>query len=385
MSLEIGRQGQLYLKKEAAYGVSEALTATEAMRHIDVGMTGNRFNRSTSTEKKQSPGPAVRFDRRRNYEFDLRSALLRPSGVLNTLPECDPILECGFGSVVNVSDADGVFTGTPTTTTGTTDTAGALAVGDAVVITIALEPAAKRVFVRWLTDVSGSDLTWAPALPSAPAAADVVRGCVTYQLTTALALSLSVLHALPTFSREALGVGINTMGFQFDANEEPMLSAGGPNSEILTDTAQATPAGFTTVGGQPPSGLVGELLIDDTAYLFKRLDVSLDNGLTLRNDEYGETLGSDVCRTGRREITASLEAWLETEATLYDPTEAGTDISVHKQTGFTEGNIVALYMPRAEPMSVTQDDPDTPVSWTFELMALESADGANDEMYLAIA
>ena len=50
MALEIGRQGQLYLKKEAAYGVSESLAATNALRHINVGFAYDPFQRVTSTE-----------------------------------------------------------------------------------------------------------------------------------------------------------------------------------------------------------------------------------------------------------------------------------------------------------------------------------------------
>ena len=199
------------------------------------------------------------------------------------------------------------------------------------------------------------------------------------------------MHALPNFRRQLLGASFNTLGLVFDANEEPMLSAGGPASDQLTGSgagqtlAQTKPAAFTTVGGNPPSGLVGELLVDDVEYLFKRLEVNMDNGLSLRQ-EYGvSTAGSAVCRTGRREVTGSLEAWLESESTLYDPMEDGTDVAIHKQTGFTEGNIIALYMPRVEVMSNSQDDPDSAVSWTFDLMGLESVIDTNDELKLAIA
>ena len=48
MALAIGRRGQVFLKKEGTYGTEEALTASEAMRHINVGFDYNRFNRITA-------------------------------------------------------------------------------------------------------------------------------------------------------------------------------------------------------------------------------------------------------------------------------------------------------------------------------------------------
>jgi len=239
-------------------------------------------------------------------------------------------------------------------------------------------------FVRVLTDVTGAALTWAPALPSAPSAGDSIKGGITYKLTTDLAISLCIGHYLTNFRRELLGAGINSLALAFDANEEPRVTASGPASEQLTGTAQDEPASFTTVGGNPPSGLIGDLLIDDEIYLFKSLDVTIVNALAVRNQEYGVNAATEIYRNGRREITVSLEAFAETEATLYDLAEAGTNAVLMKQTGRTEGNIVAIYAPKVEWKVPDTDDPDEEVSWSFSGVALESVDGANDEITLAL-
>jgi hypothetical protein len=381
MTIPIGRKGQLYVVKEGTYGYEECIAASNAVRHIEIGFTANPFNRVTSPEKKVSPGPVNRFDRKKTAELGTLSALLRPSGTLNTLPELDPVLEAGFGDVENVTLATTVSS-SPTTTGATVADAGTLAAGDAVLI--AVTGHADSPFVRVLTDVTGAALTWAPALPVAPSVGDAIKGGITYKLTTDLAISLCMAHYLADFKRELLGAGINELAMTFDANEEPRVTASGPAKEQLTGTTQGQPSAFTAVGGNPPSGLIGELVIDGAAYLFKSLEVSIGNGLQIRNQEYGVNGGTEIYRQGRREITLSLEVFAETESTLYDLAEAGTNVSLLKQTGRTEGNIVAIYAPIVEFKVPETDDPEEEVSWSFEGLALESADGANDELTLAI-
>ena len=90
-------------------------------------------------------------------------------------------------------------------------------------------------------------------------------------------------------------------------------------------------------------------------------------------------------RNGDRAVAVTLDAWAETEATLYDKTEAGTNVSFLNQTGRTEGNIVSVYMPSVDFAPAATDDPDTEVNWSYTGVALESAAGANDEMKLIFA
>ena len=170
----------------------------------------------------------------------------------------------------------------------------------------------------------------------------------------------------------------------FDANEEARVTASGPAKEQLTGGAQDEPGSFTTVGGNPPSGLIGELMIDDELYLFKTLEVTIGNGLLIRNQEYGVNAGTELYRQGRREIALGLNAFADDESILYDLAEAGSNVSLLKQTGRTEGNIIAIYGPKVEFKIGETDDPDEEVSWDFTGLALESADGQNDELTLAL-
>jgi len=496
MALNIGRKGKLFAKIEAGgYGVSETLAAINAVRHIDLGMSWDPYARVTSPEKKQTPGPVNRFDRRSAASFNLRSALLRPSGTLNTLPEIDPFLQAGFGSKTNVtlsttctpkavvgalagagagnvddgaheyyvaftdaggqtkvsaattvtvvdkvtdgkvaisaipigptgtltrelfrtaagltgvanaqalaSVADNVTTtyedntadaglgaalvntdasGLLTTTGGFVADAGALAVGDGILITRNSVRYARKV-----TAIATTNLTWAPALPTAVIADEAVKGAITYTLTTDLSLSLTAAHYLTGFKREQNGIGIDRLSLIFDGTEEARIAASGPAKTQLSGTTQAEPASFTTVGGNPPTGMVGELYLDAVLALHKTLSVELTNNLVARHIEAGTSAPSEMYRGGRREIAVSLETFAETEADLYDLAEAGTPVALFRQNGRTEGNIVAVYAPRVEFQVPETSDDDEAVNWPFSGVALESADGQNDELTMILA
>jgi len=260
--------------------------------------------------------------------------------------------------------------------------AAGLVVGDGLSILVA----GKRYLRKIVTLPGGGVVTWAPNLPSAPADGAAVDGIITYKLTTSLSISLVIAHYLfsNNFSRELRGVGIDQLQLAFDGTEEARLIASGPAQRQITP-AQAIPASFTTVGGNPPTGMVGELRIGNAVYLHKMLEINIANAVIVRNEEAGnDGLATEVFRNGRREITLSLEAFAETEATLYDLAEAGTNVSVFRQNGWTSGNIVAAYLPLVEFKVPETSDEDEATNWAFTATALESVDGANDELTLMV-
>jgi len=200
----------------------------------------------------------------------------------------------------------------------------------------------------------------------------------------AVVSALTIAHYLTGFKRELLGCGLDSFALALDANAEPQVTVSGPAKDQLTGTAQAAPAAFTTVGGNPPSGIIGETWINSTLYLMKSLNVSFTNSLNARNTEYGVRLPTELNRNGLREISVSLEAWAETEATLYDLTEAGSFSSVLTQTGRTGGSIVTVWMPKVDFSVPSQTDEDGEIGWGFQGQALESVLGSNDELKVCI-
>jgi len=385
--LTLGRQGQLYVVEESSYGVTPSLLATHACRHVNFGITYDPVGREPILEKTQGAGHSTtsRRDTRIkagwNYE-----GIFRPSGTLNTLPEQAPILLAGFGQVANITLAT-TFSGTPTVSTGTVASATGLAIGQFILITC---PDGKKRLRKLVTGTSGTNLVWSPNLPAgqAPASGAACKGAITYQLTGPNVKSLSFAHYLKLtdgtagLSRNVRGGPVDVLMFEFDANGNPMLKASGPAKDQVAP-APSQPGGFTTVGGFPPSGISGELLIGNSTLKFLKLAVEIKNAMFLRNEEYGELSATEAFRSGRQEIGLTLDTYLENQAVLYDLTLAGTYVSTFMQGGFTEGNCFALHAPNSEYKVSDLDDPDSPVKAPFKGVALETF-GATDALTLGI-
>lgn len=386
MAIDQGRTELLWAKLEAAYGTEQALVAANGIRYISMGRSHQPKNRVDSPEKNASPGRFRRFDRKPSTSGTGLNFNVQPSGTLNTLSEQDPFFEAAFGTKTNRTVATTVAS-SPTTSGCTVAAVGTLAVGDAVFLEVTGQPLVN--YIRVLTSVAGNVLTWAPTLAAAQTVGDDVKGTITYKLSTALALSITALRALPSGKKEELtGWGMDTMNLAFDANNEIQATFGGPAKTLLTTaTAQAAPGSSTFVGTQhPPSGITdGYTMIGNAVYLMKSMSIDLANSLNPRNSEYGVLLPTEMNRNGIRTIDMSLDAFSETEATLKDLSEAGTLVSVLNQTGKTQGNIVAVYMPKVDFAYPDQDDPPGERTWTFPGAAMESAQGDNKELVLVFA
>lgn len=381
-TLRSGRVGQLYIAAESPYGTPPTLLATHAFRHLSFKPSFNPFNRVNSPAKKQSPGIVARFDRFGSAGASIE-AMLQPSGTLNTLAEADPIFELGMGAKSNITLATTVSAApSPTTTVFSVAAATGLAVGQAILVV-----AGGVKYVRWITNIATLALTVTPALPVAPSSGAAVKGCCTYKLASALATSLCLAHYPSTdtvLSKIIKGAVVEQIGLSFTQNEEARLTA---SFKAKTQTIAPTkPASFTTVGTQnPPSGLTGELYIGAAAYKFRKLDLEINTGVMLREDVYGESSPSGILMTGRRSVTLGIDALKADEAVIYDQAESGTRVAVHKQTGFTEGNIIALYAPLVDFSVPDEDDGDDVPVWPFKGICCESADAANDEVSIAMA
>ena len=382
--LQLSRQGRVYAKLEAAYGVQETLAAANAIRHQSIDLPADKFNRETLMEKQTGAGQiaANRVDRRESAGFSLE-AVLRAGGVVNTAPELDPFLQAAFGQTTSVVLATTVASG-GTTTGATLTSAGGLAVGDPVLITC---PDGKKR-ARFLTSVAGAVVAWTPALPAAPSNGAAVKGARRYHQTTTNTKSLTIAHYLVKsdltagLERQVIGAGVDKFTLSLDANAEPTASFSG-DAKTFTD-AQTKPGGFTTIGAAPPSGIVGEAMVGSTALLWLKAKIDIENGLWLRRDEAGVALASEMFRAKRRSVGLSLSTHVEDRSLLYDPGIAGTSQAVFFQIGFTEGNIIAVRIPLFEVKVPKTSDGDEVADWDFSGPANESADAANDAITLAI-
>lgn len=381
-----GKRAQLYIAEESSFGTPPTLLVTHAIRHLSASMDFNPYNRVYSAEKKLGPGRFALFDRRATAGGSVEG-LLRPSGTINTLAECSPILKAAFGSVVNTALATTVASGG--TTTGCTLTSGTGAtVGASVLITC---PDGKKR-ARFLASVAGAVVTWAPALPSGqqPANGAAVKLGTVYKLTSALAISLCMARYLVEADFTAghteilKGWVIDRLSLMFPAIEEPHFSASGP-AQTKTD-APTIPAGFTQVGTNPPTAATAEVLIGTTAMNLLQLGFELTNGMHMRNDEIGFSAPTQAYRMGDRDISLSLDQCIEADfkAALYDLAMAGTLTTVFKQVGFTEGKIIAIYAPSVEFVPPTADVGDAEARFPFRGRVLEPTEDANGELLLGL-
>lgn len=390
-TVQIGRIGQAYVKEEATYGTVPSLTAAEAFRHKALTFPGSDVkNKRSIIEKKASPFTMTqqRTDQRTTAGFNL-NAILRPSGTINTLPEISPFLKAALGSVVNTALSTTVGAASGAVGGATLASAAGMAVGNALLITC---PDGKKR-VRRITAVNtGTGVTtWSPNLPAGQAPADgaAVKAGTAYKLTSALALSLSIAHYLKNtdasagLSRVVSGAVVEKLALNFDANDDPMLTISGPAKLLDATNAPAQPGGFTMVGSQPPSGITGEFLFGNTAAKIMKLGIDLSTGIKLRSESYGYSSAEEAYRAGRAEIGCTIDMRTESQ-TLYDLAVAGTNTGIFLQTGFTEGNIIAIHMPAVEFAVPDTDDPDDEVNFPFKGMALESSDGALDAFYLML-
>jgi hypothetical protein len=138
--------------------------------------------------------------------------------------------------------------------------------------------------------------------------------------------------------------------------------------------------------------LTGGFILGSTAYKVLGLNVEVDNGLQLQNEDFGTSLANGFFRPGRRNITFGLNARvtdLSSAATnvAYTNAEGGSDFVFFAQCGSVAGNIVAVYSPRAE-FSEIPDTPDQDGSlqWSFKGLFKEVNGGSgNDEMTVVFA
>jgi hypothetical protein len=378
---QIGRLERVYVAKQSAFRTKPTFASADALRHTNcqINISNNRMD---SPERFLDPSLRSKFTRRKTGNFTL-AGLLYPSGTLNTLPDTDEIFECGLGSKRNTTLSTTIASG-PTTTGCTLTSAAGLAVGDPILINVTTgTPATGRV-IRWLLTVAGAVVTWDPPLPQAPAVADTVKGCVGYNLATALPNALEIGQYFTSISKEADGAVIDQLKLTFDANNEVMWSASGPIADRLT-AAQSIPGAFTTVGSQaPPSGLVGYMRVGTAAVDFLKAEITVQNTMEMDNFVFGTSTAQNYFRKNQRKITAAITAILSDSTTLMTAAETATDSNATAwQCGQTEGNIVAVYGPNLDFDVPDMPDGEETLEITFNA-AMKGISG-NDEMRLAIA
>jgi hypothetical protein len=389
----IGRFTQTYCGVEASYATAPTLLSTMAFRHLSGLLHFNPQSPVNSPARYAHPSMNSLRVRRQAATFDLKHEWY-PSGVLNTLPESDVFLANGIGGAAsNITLATTVASGA-LATGATVSSATGLAVGQFVQIGV-LGGASPGTYMRLVTVVAGSALTWAPALPTTCAVSDTVKGCITYSLATATQKSIDIAmypQVVSVKNLELLGCVPNKLAWMFDANTEPQMQISGPAQgfagTIPTWTAQAQPGAFTTVGTEAmlSSGMNAILNVGAVQYQFTKLQFDLENGYDVQNLASGTNKATAMFRKNKRVVTGKCSALVSNDLTLYTPSlgSTTTPTPILIQQGLVSGQMWAIYAPNV----VMTDIPDTPDSdterqWAFALTCLGTV--GNDEIYIGMA
>lgn len=346
MARKQGRLGRLYTNVESAFGTAPAIAAANALRHLEFTAEEDPLNRVASRERRRDPSLVSRFDRRESAGWNLSDAYLYPSGTILTKPEMAPILKAGLGAETVPTGAATTLSGTPTVTGGTLTASTGFAIGQMVLITT---PTYGKL-VRKVTNLVTTTITWSPALPEAPATSAAIKGGISWTPASDLPSSLFFGKYLnDSFSEFVYGAVVETLKITMDANEEIHLSASGPAQKVRTSGGPAEPGGFTTIGGNPPSGILGTLSVGATALDFLKAEVEIKNAMRLIGaNSYGQALPTGFERIGKRSLSLSIDAEMDVLATLFTPTETGVNKEIVIQTGNVEGSIWAIHFPAVD-------------------------------------
>lgn len=381
MDIQIGRLGQAWGKVQANYTTAPTLASTDAFRHLELDLGINIRNRTNAPDRLTTPDLRRRVSHKTTASWDLKSALMWPSGTLGTAPEHDIFLTNGLGSkAVGTASTTVAASPTPTTSTFTVASATGLAVGKLIAVNVT----GIGIEVRMISALATAAVTLSQALSAAPTTGDTVKTSVQYTPASNLPASLCLAHYMTTngtlLSRQINGCVVDKLGFMFDANDEPKFTAGGPARD-QTRPAQTQPGAFTTVGTAMPTGMTGDLRISDASYPFLKGNVNVTNGMKLRNAEYGSSKATGYYRAGRRVVEVSFDSYVEDPSVVYALGESTATAPILFQTGNVEGQIVVIYMPKVEFEIPSTPDGENELVWSFKGVALGVS--GNDEIQVA--
>lgn len=283
----VGYRELIFLSKEAAgaYGTIVHPSPTDAIQFMTATLT-HKQDRVDRTDKTTSRTFRGRISHRVSGSWSVNLYNL-PSGTSGVAPDIGDALEFGFGAVKIVPDT--AATGVPTTTSIPITAAAGVnyAIGDAIGWVNAL----GELEVSFITNVVVDTLTVDPPFSAAPAAANVIKGSVTYKPANVLG-SLTLTRILDNYQDVYPGCFVNTMSFAFPGTAEATITIGG-------DCATSYSGGSSLIATSPA---IGATTVDVTAGDGDRFQPNtryiIDNEVVLVTAVAGDTLSITRAQAG---------------------------------------------------------------------------------------
>lgn len=388
MTIETGALEQAYAKVETTFAASaatggEALAGSDGIRHLELSLESKK-NREDSPEKRGTPDVQQRLPRRQTSNFNLSSIMWEPSGTLGTSSNAGKFLRAGMGNQ-HTANLDTTVEASPAATdsSATLTSVTGLAVGDVIVFTVGGVREATVVLT-----IAGDDITFLP-LSAAPDDPGQATSGLTHLLASNLTQSLAIYkyYNAGGFKQATFGNVVDQIQANFDGTREVLLALQGPAARYADNsdtpgsgTVQNKPGTHVTVGS-PASGLVGNFMVDDTAFLVIASQITIANAIELRNKELGTAWASGIAgRTALRKVTVSVTFYLE-DMELLGRANTITEGALRMIVGDTNGSMVAAILPRVEFEIPSVGNEIGPKELTIEGTALATV--GNDQVYLA--
>lgn len=338
-TIESGLLEQVYVDFESAYNTLATPASTDAIRHRECRIRG-RNNREPSDERTGVAGRGRSLPRRHTCEVELETRW-EPSGTLATPSYMGLVLKNLFGAQHAASLTTTVSASpSPTASVFTVASATGLQVGDTIIVTTPNGREATRIQAIATAQLTVDTLSTAPATGAA-----VVHG-VSYSLANAISQALSVFkYSIAGGFKESAGGFLPDRGtIAIDGTTEVLLSISGPAARRYANgSTPAKPASHTTVGN-PLGGLIGNVYLGANAFPMTKLSIAINNATWLRNAEIGTQYANGYARQNFRDVTLSVEFYLENEA-LFTAGEGNTPQVVRCALGDTNGSMLGLVAP----------------------------------------
>lgn len=232
----------------------------------------------------------------------------------------------------------------------------------------------------------------------APIAGDTVQKCASLKPGNSN-IAFGLLDSWdPDTSVQRLLTGVQANTFEISINNDfleytlqgyalKVVDSVNNSSSTNVDFASLKGAANSTMA-MPIAGHLGQVWIGDTptkVCTLTQATIRVDNGLVLRNDEFG-CYDAKSTVLGRRSVTVDLALYQKNDTVsqeIYQKSINNQPVSVMLQIGNTPGSMFAVYLPAILFEPPQFDDSKERVIWQFKNGLAQG--GADDDIFLAFA
>jgi len=386
MSYVSSSENRCYVAIETSYGVAAAVSSSNRIPPVSLTATQKteRGQRKDKTGSRTFTGDPLNLQR--TTQFALKT-YLSSWGDQTQAPAHGPLFQAALGGAPRVSTG-----GTLSSLSGQT---AAFAAAHGLSVGQAVSYGGEIRFVSAVVDANTVQLN-AP-FSSAGGAGATMSPTITYAPDTELPSATIYDYWSPVTAvhRVLTGVAVNQAQIIANGDYQEFEFSGMAADVVDNSSYQAGQAGLNTFPGEPAAaaglytvvpGHMGQAWLGAAPTQFFTLtaaQVTLQNGLDLRNREFGAQLPRAIA-PGARSVAVDFSVFqvddTQTPA-LYQAARQRSPMSVMLQLGEQQGQLFGIYLKSVSLEVPSFDDSQTRVQWKFQSCRAQGL--VNDEVYFA--